>query len=225
MNLLDRLRGGLIVSVQAWPGSAIDDPAVIAALAAAAEANGAVAVRVQGAANLRAVRARVNIPIVGLVKREYPGYAPYITPTMTEVNEVCGCGVQFVAFDATQRLRPDGSSDAEMVEAIRRGGALAFADCARPADAVAARAAGAPITATTMCSYTGETAGATLPAFDLVRAFKREEGFVVCEGGVTTPELAAQALANGADAVVVGSAITNTDWIVRQYVAKMSWPA
>lgn len=225
MTLLDRLRGRLIVSVQAWPGSAIDDPAVIAAMAAAAEANGAAAVRIQGVENLRAVRARVRIPIVGLIKRDYPGFETYITPTIADVDRVLACGAEIVAFDATQRAHPGGASVPALAAAITRGGALPMADCATAADALAAHEAGAAILATTLRGYTRETEGAALPALDLVGELARAGAFTVCEGGVTSPEAAAEALAAGADAVVVGSAITNTDWIVRRYVAKMSSPS
>jgi putative N-acetylmannosamine-6-phosphate epimerase len=55
------------------------------------------------------------------------------------------------------------------------------------------------------------------------------ETFVICEGGIHEPQAAAGALAAGADAVVVGTAITNTEWLVRQYSAALgqpkSWPA
>ena len=85
MSLLDALRGGLIVSVQAWRGSAIDDPQIIAAMSRCAQEGGAVAVRIEGEANLRAVRARVALPMIGLIKREYPGFEPYITPSLAEV--------------------------------------------------------------------------------------------------------------------------------------------
>ena len=103
MSLLDALRGGLIVSVQAWRGSALDDPHVIAAMARAAQDGGAVAVRIAGVDHLRAVRELVALPIVGLIKREYPGFEPYITPTLEEVRDVIGAGADIVAFDATAR--------------------------------------------------------------------------------------------------------------------------
>ena len=106
MTLFERLRGGLIVSVQAWRGSALGDPQVISAMARASEANGAVAVRIAGGDHLRAVRARVELPIVGLIKREYPGFEPYITPTIDEVREIAEAGAEIVAFDATARRRP-----------------------------------------------------------------------------------------------------------------------
>ena len=134
MSLVESLRGGLVVSVQAWPGSALDDPQVIAAMARAAQDGGAVAVRVEGVADLRAVRARVSVPIVGLIKREYPGFEPYITPCLAEIGAVAGAGAEIVAFDATQRPRPDGGGVADAVAAIHAAGCLAFADCATEED-------------------------------------------------------------------------------------------
>jgi N-acylglucosamine-6-phosphate 2-epimerase len=218
--VLDALRGGLIVSVQAWKDSALDDPYVIAALARVAQEGGAVAVRVQGADNLRSVRKRVELPIVGLIKREYAGFAPYITPTVDEVAEIVACGAEIVAFDATDRARPGGTQVATIVEAIRDAGAIAMADCATLADAARACAAGADIVATTLCGYTEETAGRALPALDVIVALRQTRGdatFIVCEGGVHRPEQVRASLDAGADAVVVGTAITNVDWLVREF--------
>jgi N-acylglucosamine-6-phosphate 2-epimerase len=220
MKTLERLQGGLIVSVQAWSGSAIDEPAVLVAMAAAAQANGAVAVRMQGTANLHAARARLSLPIIGLIKRDTPGFAPYITPTIEAAREVAACGVEIVAFDATGRRRPDGSSVESIVGAIHAGDALAMADCATAGDALAAMAAGADILATTLCGYTDETRGMALPALALVRELAELDAFVICEGGVHQPSEVGEALGAGADAVVVGTAITNTDWLVREFAAR-----
>jgi N-acylglucosamine-6-phosphate 2-epimerase len=221
MNALDRIRGGLVVSVQARAGSALDDPHVLAAMARAAQDNGAAGIRIQGVRNLEAVRRRVDVPIVGIIKREYEGFEPYITPTLREVREVLDSGAEIVAFDATGRPRPEGIDVRQLVAAIHAGGALAMADCALPEDGVCAVAAGADIVATTLCGYTKDTKGAALPALDLVRRFRDLATFVVCEGGIHTPDSAAAAIAAGADAVVVGTAITNTEWLVGQYVASL----
>ena len=147
--MLAELRGGLIVSVQAAAGSALDDPHVIAALARAAQDAGAVAVRVAGESHLRAVRARVDVPIVGLIKRAYDGFAPYITPTLDEVAAIAATGAEIVAFDATARLRPGDATVAAIVAAIAAAGCVAMADCADAADADRAHALGAEIVATT----------------------------------------------------------------------------
>lgn len=218
MSVIERLRGGLIVSVQAGTGSAIEDPYVLAALARAAQENGAAGVRIAGLANLEAVRKRVSLPIVGIIKRTYPGFEPYITPTLREVGEILSTGAEIVAFDATARSRPSEGL-AEIIAAIHAGDALAMADCSGPSDGVCALAQGADILATTLHGYTKETAGRPLPALDLVRELRTLDAFVICEGGIHSPAQARSALTAGADAVVVGTAITNVDWLVAQYVA------
>lgn len=217
MSALERLKGGLIVSVQAWRGSPLDDPYVIAAMAQAAALNGAVAVRIEGREDLRAVRARVDVPIVGLIKREYPGFEPYITPTLAEVVEIAQAGAEFVAFDATARPRPGGVQVADVIGAIHAHNRLAFADCATEDDGNAALELGADVVATTLCGYTRETAAQPLPALGLVRALAQRGAFTVCEGGVRSPAAVRAALDAGAGAVVVGTSITNVDWLVREF--------
>ena len=217
MNILDALRGGLIVSVQAKAGSAIDDPSVLAAMALAAEQNGALGVRMQGAENLRAARERLKLPMIGIIKREYPGYEPYITPSLEEVRVVIAAGVEIVAFDATSRPRPDGSSVPQVISVIHDAGRIAMADCSCLADARAAVAAGVDIVATTLVGYTMDTQGTPLPALDLVAELARLGAFTICEGGVARPEQLAAALTAGADAVVVGTAITNVDFLVGEF--------
>lgn len=217
MSLLDALRGGLIVSVQAWRGSALNDPQIIAAMAQAAAEGGAVAVRVAGVEHLRAVRTRVALPVIGLTKREYPGFGPYITPTLEDVGAVISLGAEIVAFDATQRTRPDGAQTGDLIAAIHAAGRLAMADCATTVQAAAASDAGADIVATTLCGYTAETTGRPLPALDILAEIAALDAFAICEGGIRTPQQVRAALDAGADAVVVGTAITNVDWLVREF--------
>lgn len=217
MSLLHSLRGGLIVSVQAWEGSALDDPYVIAAMARAAQESGAVAVRIAGVEHLRAVRERVELPIIGLIKRQYAGFEPYITPTLEEVQAVAAAGADLVAFDATDRPRPAAVKLDQLIDAIHAADLIALADCASAADALCARGLGADAIATTLCGFTAETKDHPLPALDLVRAFAELDAFTICEGGVRSPAEVRKALDAGADAVVVGTAITNVDWLVREF--------
>jgi len=216
---LETLRGGLIVSVQAPEGSVLNTPETIATLARCAEANGAVGVRIEGTARIAAVRAALGLPVVGIIKRVLAGFAPYITPTLEDVAAVAAAGAEIIAFDATPRARPDGSTVAAIVGEIHRLGRIAMADCAQAGDARSAAAAGAEICATTLCGYTDETRGTRLPALDLVRALRGVGRLTICEGGIATPESAAAAFAAGADAIVVGTAITNIDVLVRRFVA------
>ncbi len=215
--MIERLRG-LIVSVQA-PGSLLDTPATIALLARVAEANGAAGVRVQGGATIGAVKRAVGVPVIGLVKRTYDGFAPYITPSLREVAEIAAAGADIIAFDATARPRPGGLDVAGLIAAIHARGALAMADCSGGADGVAAAEAGADLVATTLCGYTEETAGRALPALDVLRDLVRTGRPAIAEGGVGSPADLAAAMAAGAHAVVVGTAITNVDVLVRRFAA------
>lgn len=214
---LERLHG-LIVSVQPVGGSALDDPEIVAALAACALANGAVGVRIEGAHRIKAVRTRVgDAPIIGLIKRVVSGFEPYITASLADVESVLDAGAEIVAVDATPRPRADGSTFADAVQTIHGRGGSAFADCAVLDDARAALAARADVVATTLCGYTAETRGTKLPALGLVGSMAALGAFTVCEGGVAAPQQVAAAFAAGAAGVVVGTAITNIDLLVRRF--------
>jgi putative N-acetylmannosamine-6-phosphate epimerase len=174
-------------------------------------------VRIEGGERIGAVRRAVSLPIVGIVKRAYPGFDPYITVTAREVAEAAAAGADIIAYDATLRPRPDGVTTAALVAAIRAQGALPMADCADVEDARAAAAEGAALVATTLCGYTDATRGTPRPAFELVRALCGLGVFPVCEGGVGSPQEVKFAFAAGAQAVVVGTAITNVDALVRRF--------
>jgi N-acylglucosamine-6-phosphate 2-epimerase len=214
--ILERL-GGLVVSIQPEASSVLNTPETVALLARCAVANGATGVRIEGAARIAAVRRAVDVPIVGLIKRVYPGFDPYITPTGDEIAAIAEAGAEIVAFDATGRPRPDGRDTAAMIAAIHARGALAMADCATAAQARAAAAAGADIVGTTLCGYTEETRGHTLPALDVLREAAATGAFAILEGGVANPESVRLGFLAGASAVVVGTALTNLDARIRAF--------
>jgi N-acylglucosamine-6-phosphate 2-epimerase len=217
--ILAALRGGLIVSVQAEADSPLNAPDAIALLCRVAVANGAAGLRVEGSARIGAARRVATVPLIGIVKRAYAGFEPYITVTEREIAEVVAAGAEIVAFDGTARARPGGRDVAAMVGAIHRRGALAMADCATDADVRAAAAAGADVVATTLCGYTADTQGTNLPALALVRSCVATGAFAICEGGVASPADVRAAFAAGAQAVVVGTALTNVDVLVRRFAA------
>jgi N-acylglucosamine-6-phosphate 2-epimerase len=214
--ILERLRG-LIVSIQPEADSVLNTPETVALFARCAVAGGAAGVRIEGTERIAAVRAAVDVPIVGLIKRVYPGFGPYITPTEDELDAVAAAGAEIVAFDATPRARPHGHDTAALIAAIHLHGALAMADCATGAEVRAAAAAGADIVATTLCGYTDDTRGHVLPALDVLREAAATGAFAILEGGVTDPEQVRAAFAAGASAVVVGTALTNLDARIRAF--------
>lgn len=214
-DTIDRLRGGLIVSCQAYPGEAMRDPRTMAQVAAAALVGGAIGIRVQGLDDIRAV-AELPVPVVGLWK---DGDADvFITPTLEHAKAVTDAGADIVAIDGTRRPRPDGRTLAETVAGIRaHTDALIMADCGSLDDAVAAEAAGADILGTTLSGYTGERPKTDGPDLELIGLIaERCTRPIVAEGRIHTPDHAAAAIAAGALAVCVGTAITHpatiTSW-------------
>ncbi|WP_084958426.1 N-acetylmannosamine-6-phosphate 2-epimerase [Thermoactinospora rubra] len=220
-EVLGRLRGGLVVSCQAYPGDPLFGPAYMAEMARAAVAGGAVAVRINSPADVAAVRAVVDVPIVGLWK---DGDAEvYITPTAGHAIAVARAGAEIVALDATGRPRGDGLDLAATIERIReRTGALVMADVATFEEGLAAVAAGADCLSTTLSGYTPDSPPGPEPDLDLVARLSAACPVpVFAEGRITTPEQADRALALGAHAVVVGGAITRPADITRRFVSAL----
>lgn len=212
MNLLNTLHGGLVVSCQPVDDGPMDHPDIVAAMAAAAVAGGANGLRIEGAANLAAVRPRVSVPIIGILKRDLDDSPVRITPFVEDVRALAEAGADIIAYDATDRPRPETTT--AILAAIKAAGALAMADCATLVDGQRALAEGAAILGTTLSGYTDETAGrAEGVDLALIGAFRDLGGFVMAEGRVNTPELAAQAMAAGADAVTVGTALTRLEHV------------
>ena len=210
-ELLEGLRGGLVVSCQPVVGGPMDRVEIITALAQAAEDGGAVGLRIEGADHVRAVRAASKLPILGLVKRDLFGSQVRITPLVDDVRDLALAGADIIAFDATIRPRP--FPIAELLAEVRRHGRLAMADCSSLEDALAAEAAGVDLIGSTLSGYTEGVVPAG-PDLELVRAAALKLACpVVAEGRYNTPAAAVNAIQAGAFCVVVGSAITRPEHV------------
>ncbi|BAY90022.1 MULTISPECIES: N-acetylmannosamine-6-phosphate 2-epimerase [unclassified Tolypothrix] len=215
---------GLIVSCQAPVDSPLHQPLVIAAMAQAAVNNGAVGVRIDTPNHIQAVRACVNAPIIGLWKQVIAGYDVYITPQFHHAVAVAAAGADIIAIDATMRSRPGDEQLATMIARIHQElNKPVMADVDTIEAAKAAVNAGADIVGTTLFGYTAATKDFTPPGWELLSQMVEQLNIpVICEGGIASPQMARQALALGADAVVVGTAITGIDIQVRAYKSIMS---
>ncbi|MEZ5823538.1 MAG: putative N-acetylmannosamine-6-phosphate 2-epimerase [Geminicoccaceae bacterium] len=208
--MLMRLKGCLIVSCQPVPGGPMDDPEITAAFALAALAGGAQGLRIEGIANLRAVRKVTDAPVIGLVKVDLAESPVRITPSVEHVDALVAEGADIIAFDATDRPRPEPLE--QLIESIRSRGALAMADCSSMADGARAAALGCQITGSTLSGYLDDDVPEE-PDLELVRSLASLDRFTIAEGRYHHPEDAARAIAAGADAVVVGSAITRPEHV------------
>jgi N-acylglucosamine-6-phosphate 2-epimerase len=207
-ELLQALRGRLIVSCQAPPGDPLRAPAHMAAMAASVAAGAPVAgIRVQGVDDIRAVRAVVPLPLIGLWKDGTEGV--YITPTARHARAVAEAGAEIVAVDATGRPRPDGRPLRETIEAVHACGRLLMADVSTVDEGVEAAALGADLVSTTLSGYTPYSRPGPAPDLALIGELAGKVTVpVFAEGRLRTPEQARAALDAGAWGVVVGGAIT-----------------
>ncbi|EKQ66961.1 putative N-acetylmannosamine-6-phosphate epimerase [Leptolyngbyaceae cyanobacterium JSC-12] len=220
---LPTLKGGLIISCQAPADSPMHEPTVIAAMAAASVNRGAAGVRIESPAHVEAVRKRVSAPIIGLWKQQISGYEVYITPQFHHAAAIAQAGADIIAIDATTRPRPEGETLETLIARIHAElGKPVMADVDTLENAIAALKAGADIVGTTLYGYTTETKHLKPPGFDLLVQFvKKLDTFIVCEGGIASADMAKQAINLGADAVVVGTAITGVDLQVEAYCEKV----
>jgi N-acylglucosamine-6-phosphate 2-epimerase len=220
-DIIGQLAGGLIVSCQAYPGEPMRDPRTMAQIARAAVVGGAVAVRLQGVADIRAA-IDLPVPIVGLWK---DGDADvFITPTLDHARAVADAGAHVVAIDGTRRPRPDGLTLSETLSGLRatHPNTLVMADCGSLLDAIAAEDAGADILGTTLSGYSGERAKTSGPDIELITEIAQHcTKPVVAEGRIHSPKDAAAAHRAGAHAVCVGTAITHPSTITTWFVSAL----
>jgi N-acylglucosamine-6-phosphate 2-epimerase len=217
------LRRGLIVSCQAEEDEPLYGPVMMAAMARAAAAGGAVAIRANGVGDVTAIRAAVAIPIIGLYKVDLPGFKVRITPTLDHARQIAGAGADLIALDATARPHPGGITTADLIASVRQvTGCPVIADIATVEEGIAAARAGADAVATTLSGYTDDSPAQDEPDDELIRRLAPVlQVPLIAEGRIATPEQAKRALALGAYAVVVGSAITRPQRITRRFVAAL----
>ena len=223
-TVLDNLKGKLVVSCQALENEPLHSPFIMSQMALAAQQGGAAAIRANSVVDIEAIKEQVTLPVIGIIKREYPGSAVFITATMKEVDELMTVSPEIIALDATNRARPGGESLATLVSRIRTRypSVLLMADIATVDEAVTAQALGFDCVGTTLYGYTAQTAGHALPEDDcqfLKAVLAAVTVPVVAEGNVDTPERAARCLALGAHMVVVGGAITRPQQITGRFMA------
>jgi N-acylglucosamine-6-phosphate 2-epimerase len=213
------LKAGLIVSCQAPINSPLHNPEVMAAIAQAAVNQGATGVRIDTPSHVRAVRRRIAAPMIGLWKQAIPGSEVYITPRFCHAQAIAEAGADLIAIDATLRPRPQAETLAELITKIRgqlHKPVMADVDCLEAA--IAAVEAGADCVGTTLYGYTAQTQHLKPPGLSLLaKMVEHLRVPVICEGGISSPNLAKKAIKLGAFAVVVGKDITGIDLKTQAY--------
>jgi len=219
-QVLDAIRGGVIISCQATPEDPTYGPQFMAAFALAAKRGGAVGIRANGPADVSAIKKATGLPVIGIWKRSCADELGHIiTPTVEDAQALKEAGADIIAVDVTDRPRPGGLDAATLIKRIRdEVGVLVMADCMNLEQAKSAQEAGADIAATTL---------AYPPAYDpykpelglLQRMVEALEIPVIAEGRYWDPEDVEKAFDIGAFAIVIGSAVTRPWLITKRYVA------
>jgi len=218
-DVVERIKGGLVVSCQAEEGSPFFHPESMARFARAAEVGGAVGIRAKEP-DIRAIRQMCGLPVVGIDKVYLEGFDVYITPRFEDARRIADAGAEIIALDCTPRPRPGGVTMAELVGRIKTELKLpVMADIATLEEAMAAEEAGADIVATTLSGYTAYSPQRAAPDFDLLQAIVRAVAVpVIAEGHIQTFAEARACLALGAHAIVIGTAITRPIELTERFV-------
>lgn len=200
----------LIASAQADEHAPLDNPESIVRLALSSIKEGVKVLRLQGFDNIHAVREATATPVIGLIKRHFDGFGPYITPTIDTIKELLATPCEAIGIDGTRRKRPDGSTLKEAIALIHASGRLALVDCDVPDSVKYSIECGADIISTTLAGYTQESVKTQGPDLEFLReAIKIGRRPVLGEGRYSQRWQIETALRMGASGVVVGGALND----------------
>ncbi|RGY99221.1 N-acetylmannosamine-6-phosphate 2-epimerase [Clostridium sp. AM58-1XD] len=219
---LEKLKGRLIVSCQALPHEPLHSSFIMGRMALAAKEGGAYGIRANTKEDIAEIRKNVELPVIGIVKRDYADSKVYITPTMKEIDELMEVKPEIIAVDATSDLRPGGMRLEEFYQAVRSKypDQLLMADCSTIDEAVYADELGFDFIGTTLVGYTDQSRGDLIESndFEIIRTIlSKVKHNVIAEGNINTPEKARRVIDLGCYSVVVGSIITRPQLITKSF--------
>ncbi len=226
-NVLEDFRKGLIVSCQALENEPLHSSFIMGKMATAALEGGAIGIRANGKDDIIEIKKNVDLPVIGIVKRDYDDSDVYITPTMKEVKELLEANVEVIAMDATISKRPDGVELSSIVKQTRdlNANVLLMADCSTFDEVKLAVVLGFDIISSTLVGYTKHSKGLDVSADDykllkeMIKYVHDHEKFFIAEGNIDTEDKIKNAVKLKADSIVVGSMITRPQLITKRFVS------
>tara|TARA_B100001248_G_scaffold201421_1_gene155660 strand:- start:1685 stop:2362 length:678 start_codon:yes stop_codon:yes gene_type:complete len=213
--ILDSLKKGLIASCQPIPNGPMDSSSIILALARSSIIGGATGLRIENKKNINLVKNNTKVPIIGLIKRNLKNYPIIISPYLSDIAMIAKAGADIIAFDATNRKRPE--SVINIINEIKKFNKISMADCSSINDVFNAIESGVDIIGTTLSGYTKNKVP-KYPDFNLLKKAISLGKPVIAEGRFNTPYLAKKAIKMGAHSVVVGTALNRIEIITNNFV-------
>lgn len=225
---INGLKGKLIVSCQALQHEPLHSSFIMGKMALAAKEGGAVGIRANTKEDIAEIQSQVDVPIIGIVKRDYDGSKVYITPTMKEIDELMEVKPEIIALDATCELRPEGKTLDEFFKEVKAKypDQLFMADCSTVEEALHADNLGFDFIGTTMVGYTEHSKNLKIENndFEIIREIlAKVKHPVIAEGNINTPEKVKRVIELGCYSVVVGSIITRPQLITKKFVDELNY--
>lgn len=222
------LKGKLIVSCQALQHEPLHSSFIMGRMALAAKEGGAAGIRANTKEDIAEIQSQVDIPIIGIVKRDYDNSKVYITPTMREIDELMEVKPEIIAIDATCELRPEGKNLDEFFKEVKAKypDQLFMADCSTVEEALHADDIGFDFIGTTMVGYTEHSKNLKIEDndFEIIREIlAKVKHPVIAEGNINTPEKVKRVIELGCYSVVVGSIITRPQLITKKFVDELNY--
>ena len=219
---VEGLKGKLIVSCQALPHEPLHSSFIMGRMAVAAKEGGALGIRANTKEDIAEIKSLVELPVIGIVKRDYEDCKVYITPTMKEIEELMEVRPEIIAVDATGALRPEGKNLEEFFKEVKAKypNQLFMADCSTVEEALHADELGFDFIGTTMVGYTEQSAVLKIEDddFAIIREIlSKAKHPVIAEGNINTPEKVKRVIELGCFSVVVGSIITRPQLITKAF--------
>ncbi|MDU5110801.1 MAG: N-acetylmannosamine-6-phosphate 2-epimerase [Clostridium sp.] len=221
-NLINSLKGEIIVSCQAFEEEPFHGSEYMVKMAESAKLGGAKFLRACWPNDISAIKKVVNLPIIGInkiicenldIKRDV-----IITPTFEAAKEIYYAGADIIAVDCTRRAR-SVKVEKLLYDIKSKLDVKIMADISTLEEGLDAIKYGADIVSTTLSGYTYHSSQSKEPDYDLIYKLRQATDTPInAEGRYWEIAQVKKAFENGAWCVTIGGAITRPHLITERFI-------